>query len=395
MDTKYPQVARWFAETPWAILASAFTPIAEMVAYAVSGRKFTAEEIEARIGNAQQPDMRESVGTVAVLNLFGTLVPRADLFSQISGGTSLERFCAAFDAALASDNVDAILLNVDSPGGSVDLVAETAATVREARGKKPIVAIANTTAASAAYWIAAQADELIVTPSGRVGSVGVFAAHTDISAMQEADGIKTTLVSAGKFKTEGNPFEPLSDEARAAIQERVDEAYSMFVADVAAGRGVSQDKVRSGYGEGRTLLAQQALEAGMVDGVATLEETVARMVQSAAETKLPGSAFGAHATITGDNLVAFDTGNKFADEADNAIVRVKAVTARAEALAALRKGRPRPFSAANRERLAALNASLEEAKAALGDLLAATDPAEPALQEEFARELLRSQFIGA
>jgi signal peptide peptidase SppA len=270
-------LARYVTETPWAILPTAFAPIADLAMQAARG-----VDVAARAGvlPVRQPTV-EMQRTVAMLPLFGVLVPRDDLLSRLLGCTPLDRWQATFEAAVNGGDVDAILLCVDSPGGSTELVAETAAIIREARGTKPIVAIANTCAASAAYWIACQADELVVTPSGRVGSIGVFAAHTDISVMQEMDGIKTTLVSAGKFKTEGNPFEPLSDEARAAIQTRVDEAYAMFVADVAAGRGVSQDAVRKGYGEGRIVPAHSALEAKMVDRIDSLEATVARLLEGA------------------------------------------------------------------------------------------------------------------
>jgi ClpP class serine protease len=103
--------------------------------------------------------------------------------------------------------------------------------------------------------------------------------HDDISAMQEQLGIKTTLISAGRFKTELNPWEPLSEEAKAAAQEKVDEIYAMFVADVAAGRGTSERLVRDGYGQGRMLLADDAVAAGMADRVATLEETVMRLAR--------------------------------------------------------------------------------------------------------------------
>jgi len=118
---------------------------------------------------------------------------------------------------------------------------------------------------------------LIVTPSGEVGSIGVVAAHMDISKMAESAGLKVTLVSAGKYKTEGNQFEPLSDEARAALQVRVDDYYAMFVKAVARNRGVSPADVRNGFGEGRVVGAKQAVALGMADRVATLDETLARL----------------------------------------------------------------------------------------------------------------------
>jgi ClpP class serine protease len=126
--------------------------------------------------------------------------------SEMSGGTSVQRFKQSLEAALADDKVTSIMLDIDSPGGSTDLIPEMAAQIRQARKQKPIVAMANTAAASAAYWLGSQASEFVVSPSGKVGSIGVFAAHTDVSEAEAKAGVKTTLISAGKFKTEMSPF---------------------------------------------------------------------------------------------------------------------------------------------------------------------------------------------
>ncbi|HLA25210.1 MAG TPA: S49 family peptidase [bacterium] len=298
--SKYPQIIKAISEAPWAILPEKLAVIRELIAFRAEGHRLTDEEIQARIGVAPQRQAAVTQGSVAILPLFGVMVPRASLMSDISGGTSVEGFSAMFAAAVNDPQVDAILLNIDSPGGLTDLVPELAAQIRGARGQKPIVAIANTDAASAAYWVAAQADEVVVTPSGKVGSIGVFAAHEDISAMEEKLGVKTTLVSAGRFKTEMSPFEPLSDEARAALQARVDTVYEMFVNDVAAGRRVTPDAVRGGFGEGRLVTASDALREGMVDGVATLEESVTRLARSGAVT----STSAAFAMATSSNSTA-------------------------------------------------------------------------------------------
>ena len=172
-----------------------------------------------------------------------------------------------------------MVLDVDSPGGLVDMVPETAAAMREIRdaSDKPMVAVANPLAASAAYWLASQAHEVVVTPSGEAGSIGVYQIHREGSKMFDRVGIKHTLVSAGKYKGEGNPYEALGDEGLASIQQGVNDFYSMFTADVAKGRGVSQQEVTDGMGEGRTLTAKRAKGAGLVDRVATLNETISRL----------------------------------------------------------------------------------------------------------------------
>ena len=217
---------------------------------------------------------------VAVLPLQGTLMPDSmDLFSMLFGTPEggLSSFRQNLKAMAADNSVGAIVMNVDSPGGVVDQIPETAREIRQARAQKPVVAVANTAANSAAYWLASQADQIVVTDSGDIGSIGVYRIHKDVSAQNDMRGVKPTVISAGKYKTEGHPHEPLSDEAQGAIQNEVNDYYSMFVKDVAKGRGVTEHAVRTGFGEGRSLHAKQAVEAGLADRVDTLDATVRRL----------------------------------------------------------------------------------------------------------------------
>lgn len=272
---RYEHVLRAVAETPWAIQERMLGVIVDLLAFRAQGGHFAQDEIAQRIEAARRPiESTEAPTGVAVIPLFGVITPKASLMSDISGATSVSAFRTMFRDAMRSSEVTSIVIDVDSPGGQVDQIPEMAAEMRAARGTKPVIAVANTLMASGAYWLASQADEIVVTRSGVVGSIGVLTAHDDISVANEQAGIKTTIVSAGKFKTEANPFEPLGDEARSHIQEMVDEFYGMFVGDVAKGRGVGVGDVRSGYGQGRVLNARQAVEAGMADRIGTLEDVV-------------------------------------------------------------------------------------------------------------------------
>jgi signal peptide peptidase SppA len=227
-------------------------------------------------------DGASRVGSVQVIPVYGVIEHRSDWLMEAFGGVAVETLRADIHSALADPSVAAIVLDIDSPGGSVAGMTELAGDLRAARGgSKPIVAVADTLAASAAYWLASQADELVVSPSGSVGSIGVYAIHQEASRMLDEAGITTTIVSAGPHKSEGNEFEPLTDEARADIQERVDISYSQFLADVAAGRRVPVEKVEADYGGGRVLTARKAHAAGMVDRVETLAQTVARLGSTA------------------------------------------------------------------------------------------------------------------
>lgn len=274
--SRYPHVVSFVRETPWALRPEKLAVITDLIRFRAEGGTLTPDQIQARIGAATAPEAR-TAGAVAVLPVFGVIAQRLNLMMEMSGGTSTERLAARFREALADPNVGAIVLQVDSPGGSVFGVEELASLIHRSRGEKPIVAVADSEAASAAYWIAAQADELVVTPSGEVGSIGVWAAHEDLSRLIDAEGVTVTLISAGKYKIEGNPYEPLGEEARAAMQGRVDDYYGMFVKAVARGRGVEASAVRSGFGEGRMVGAAQAVKLGMADRVATLDETIARL----------------------------------------------------------------------------------------------------------------------
>lgn len=286
-EPRYPHILRAVYDTPWAILPARLTTILNILNERASGITPSLDELEARIAAGQQdhggahagPQTRASSGSVAVLPVLGVLTQRGGMTAASEPLTSTTGLARTFRQLMADPNVSAVVLEIDSPGGTVDGVQEFADEIFKARGGKPIVAVANSMAASAAYWIAASADEVVVTPSGEVGSIGVWAAHQDLSAALDQEGIKVTLVSAGKFKVEGNPYEALTDEARAAIQAVVDDYYRAFTKAVARGRGTTPAAVRSGFGEGRMVRAEQAVQAGMADQVATLDETIARVAR--------------------------------------------------------------------------------------------------------------------
>ncbi|HXI43115.1 MAG TPA: S49 family peptidase [Bryobacteraceae bacterium] len=285
---KYGHVYTEVFRKPWAILPEKFNTIAEIVTLRAMGEKMTEEEIRERLNAASHPEAAaasrngKNYGTVALIPVYGVISQRMNLMTQISGGTSIEKLTSQLRTALSDTNVSAIVMDVDSPGGGVEGVPELADEILAGRSQKKIIAVANGMAASAAYWLACCATELVVAPSGQVGSIGVFAAHEDMSKALEQEGVKVSLVSAGKFKTEGNPYEPLTDEARAALQAKVDEFYGMFVKSVAKGRKVSQESVRSGYGEGRMLLAGAAVKEGMADRIATLDDVLGKLGVKAA-----------------------------------------------------------------------------------------------------------------
>lgn len=268
----YTAILSRIYRTPWAILPVKLEAILDVV-----DRRMRGETVLAF--NGDPPPAPSVHGSVAVLPVHGTIANRIGSMEASSGGTSTEAVGAAFDRAIRDDAVSGVMFDIDSGGGSVEGVTELANKVRAARGRKPIYAVADTMAASAAYWIASQADKVFVTPSGMVGSIGVVAVHEDVSEAAAKAGVRHTIIHAGEHKAEGNPLEPLGDDARAEIQRTVDHYHSLFVADVAKGRDVTRARVLRDFGGGRMFTASDAVAAGLADGVETRESVFSRLAR--------------------------------------------------------------------------------------------------------------------
>ena len=274
-SSHYPHVLQAVLESPWAITPEALTVLTGILATRIAGRGPAADE--GLLPSEPRPPGPYQVGSVAVLPLYGTIFPRANLMTNMSGATSLQKWMYEARRLAANDDVAAIVLDVDSPGGSVAGVAEAAAEFRAITADKVVVAVSNYLCASAAYFIASQANEVVASPSSVTGSIGVFGVHQSLARALDAEGIDTTVIKAGLYKAETNPYELLSDEAEAALQRMIDSAYDDFVSAVAAGRGIRAAEVRAGLGQGRALVASDALAEGLVDRIDTLDATVARL----------------------------------------------------------------------------------------------------------------------
>lgn len=278
---KYAHILLAVASEFWAIDPNKLDQIVAFLALQASGEKFSSEEIQARITKQTERDVARQEGAVAIIPLRGVIANRMSLMNDISGGTSSEGFGRMFDAAIADAGVKAVIVDVDSPGGVVNGVDELSSKIYAARGTKPIIAHVNAYSASAAYWISTAADEMVLSPSAEVGSIGVLGIHDDISAALEQAGIKKTMITAGKFKGEGFPYGPLSDEALTHRQEKVDAYHDQFIRAVARNRNVALSTVRDNFGQGRMVMAERAVELGMADSIATLQDTVRRFVSAA------------------------------------------------------------------------------------------------------------------
>jgi capsid assembly protease len=261
---------RMCCSVPWAITPETLQTILEIASREhIPDLEAVAAKRAARLPGTEEGRLRED--RVAVIPVQGPIFRRADLFSDISGATTVESLAKDFNAALSNPDVKAILLEIDSPGGEVAGINEFAGMIHAARGKKPVVAYADGLAASAAYWIASAADEIVCEPTAILGSIGVVSTVPNPAARSAREIQFVSSQSPNKRP------DPNTDAGRATIQGLVDSLAAVFVSTVARNRGVSEETVVSDYGRGGVLVGQKAVEAGLADRLGTFEGLVGEL----------------------------------------------------------------------------------------------------------------------
>ncbi len=334
---KYSRIVAEFYSRVWALKEETLMSMQDLIRQQSAGVKWSVEEIRERIAKAnrangylghQSMEARYIVGfddepmpmqgasgkrnaagkgSVAVIPMTGIISHRMSMMNEISGGGggSTQALTAQFRQALEDGNCKAIVFDVDSPGGSVEGVMELAQEIYNARKVKPITAVCNAMACSAAYWLASAASEVVCTPSGQCGSIGVYMMLQDESEALKNEGIKITILKAGKFKAEGHPSEPLTEDARNFLQGQVESVYGMFVKAVATQRGVSQAAVRDGMGQGRSLLAEAAVKANLADRTGTLDDVLEKYgVKKAGSVSRASAETPKHSILDGVKPIA-------------------------------------------------------------------------------------------
>jgi signal peptide peptidase SppA len=211
------------------------------------------------------------VGDTAIVPVHGTLINRFN--SSWGFVTGYQYIESALLAAMDDATVSRVVMDVDSYGGEAAGAFELSDTIHQMRGKKPIMALVNTAAYSAAYAVASAADSIVATPSGGAGSIGVVTMHVDYSKALKEAGITVTHIYAGKHKVDGSPYRPLTEEVRDSIQARIDKTYGVFVQNVARNRGLAEKAVRDT--EARTYDAADAMNLGLIDAVAPPKQAFA------------------------------------------------------------------------------------------------------------------------
>lgn len=266
-----------YLAAPWAILPDRLLEMQAIYARHLSGETADFAGIEAALGRPlanEQKDYSLRDGGVAVLPVYGTISNKANMFTRVSGGASAQLLTEQVHGMRADPKVKSAILEFDSPGGSVFGTPELAAAVKLLASEKPTVSVSTGLMASAAYWIGSSANSIYASgPTDMLGSIGVVMTHNYNPRERGA----TTEITAGKYKRMGTDLQPLDPESRAYLQAQVDDLYAVFVDAVAANRRVSADEVLSRMADGKTFIGQRAMDAGLIDGFATVNDLAERM----------------------------------------------------------------------------------------------------------------------
>lgn len=279
---------------PWAITSEAMDTILSIVDRTNETPEAVATKLGRPLDNTYAVENRNGV---AVLPVEGPLFKRASFFDEISGATSYARLAIDFAAAVDDPAIDAIVLNIDSPGGDAMGVSEFADQIFAARGTKPIVAYVDGEAASAAYWIAAAADQIVTNDNGILGSIGAVLGITDTRERDAKAGVKRHEIVSSQ--SPDKRLDVATDDGRAKLQALVDSLASVFVDKVAQYRGVSTDTVLKEFGRGGLFVGQAAVDAGLADRIGSFEQVIAELqAQARVPANIVAASGGAQTEVT-------------------------------------------------------------------------------------------------
>jgi signal peptide peptidase SppA len=269
--------------SPWAIAPDKLKEIQAVYRAHIRGEKIDVKGIQSKVASFLDEYSADNdrgytlEDGIAVIHIENVITKKRTLFSFFFGGTSSLGIKAAFQNAIADQAVKAVLLFIDSPGGTVDGTQELANFIYANKGSRPVYAFSDGLIASAAYWIAAAADKTYISSDTvEVGSIGVVVTHIDQSKYDEMLGAQYTDITAGNYKRITSPHKPLSEEGKNYLQDQVDHLYSVFVEDVARMKALSVDQVLT-MADGKIFIGTQAVEIGLVDGVATYETVIEKL----------------------------------------------------------------------------------------------------------------------
>ncbi|TBW37539.1 S49 family peptidase [Azotobacter chroococcum] len=273
-----PRAFELAASRPWLMLPDALDTL-----MAIADRQGDPEALEARLGkpldNTRAVSLRDGV---AVIPVTGPIMRYANLFTRISGATSTQELATDLQAALDDPKVRAIVLNVDSPGGEATGINELADMIHAARARKPIKAYVGGTGASAAYWIASAADEVVVDDTALLGSIGVV---VEVAIRKEADGIKRYTITSSNAPNKRPDLD--TEQGRAEVAKSIDALAEVFVAKVARNLGVDPEGVPAMGDHGGLRVGAAAVDAGLAHRLGSLESLITELASPAATQRKP------------------------------------------------------------------------------------------------------------
>lgn len=294
------------------------------------GGRFPAADVIARMGDDESTQLYRKAGDIALINVSGPLTKQHDIFSRWLGGSSLLDIRAAVQAAAADESVSAILMRIYSPGGTVAGTCDCGDAIFAARQKKPVWAYIEDLGASGAYWLSSQATRVIANPTAVVGSIGTYIVLHDFSKALTEAGIKTLVVRAGEFKGAGSFGAEITEEQIKEFQNITNNLNEHFLAAVARGRNMNITDVRK-IADGRVHIGEKAMAIGLIDGVGTLDSTIAQLRSAASPSR---SARVSHTPTTSTPLQDGEPNMKF-NKHQMALMMSWGLAADADAKAAL------------------------------------------------------------
>lgn len=264
--------------SPWSICPEKLAEIRNIYQAHMRGPKIDWKAIEAQVlllSGDKPEEQYQVMNGVAVIPVKGVLTKGMSFFSFLFGGSSMKQIGMAFDAALNDPLVKSILLDIDSPGGTVDGTDELAQQIYQARGRKPIIAYSDGTMTSAAFWLASAADYVYISgDTVQTGSISVVATHIDQSKYDEAMGERWTEITSGRFKRIASSHRPLTTEGENYIQNEVNYLHRVFVeTSLITYRGMDSEDAMN-VSEGKVYIGKQAIEVGLVDGVEAFSDLI-------------------------------------------------------------------------------------------------------------------------
>lgn len=265
-----PQYLKPFLET------AASRDIAETVKAAVNDEKMSLFLFDEEKTEDKPYEIQNGISTI---NIEGPLMKKASgFFARLLGIKGMEKIGQDFNMALADKDVKGIFLKIHSPGGTVDGTAILADIIYAGRGKKPILAFADSMMTSGAYWIGSSADSVILSDkTTRIGSVGVVAVHREVSEAAKKAGLKFTVFSSGSFKAAGNEFESLSKKDKAYIQDKIDFFKDRFVEGISRNLNIPVSKLNKDITEAKIFLGQQGIDVGLAHEILTKDQAFTKL----------------------------------------------------------------------------------------------------------------------